>query len=1370
MTGDFLDSLKSEGALATRGQFQLDQGKAREKMEKFQLVNPYLYVLELIQGAQLLGASQIDVFVDADEMRMTFDGDGLSAEEMTDIYSAAFSRDPDDRIQAKRHFAIALTAIGAINAAEVRMVMKARDGAAQFIRRKDEESIEPVALDQDSNEFYVKEKFRFGHLFEFLDASGTALEEAKILQRRCTFSRIPIYVNGKNVSRGHYLPDDIDHVVEIDWDGDRGLLGIKDRPLHAPDRRSKLNLVQNGVLITDIRLSGHHVAVEGVIETSRLTKNLSQSAFVADEVFEHLINEVIDSAVLESMCDWVQQVQVSTSNYTVLREIAVAKFKEMVVEKPKPESPLHRLATTLERLPIWPVATDLSDREGLFRFGSAMMSSLRRLAEGPPTEPIPYANRRFHTVQRDSPVFLLSGESESVFEVFKRYKRKEWVDVTEALVDSEHAQKNRLRWQNRPWSEPAAAFYDVHITFEFRGLQIAIYNVRDRRDGVALIHVHDGNVLNSGNIPEQLPGAKVVIRGQLEVDDRWEAPMRTPRLKEAYMEVVKRLPQLWLKVAADPRIVSSDVIRTQLGIATVQLVSGSYFNFALAGFGFDRKNVANDVYDLVNDESLPEVYRLASSSYLSRFESRGERIRARVEALGALAQIPIIPCSDGHHSLADLHRFIGDDGKAWTGKLGDIRQRIGTRRWPRGPIVDESYPWGYIMRSTFEEVSDAGAVIEVEVARQRFEQRPPFQVEQVLNVARHLRIGSTSGERWTAQWGIRKVSVTPDCWVFPLFRGRLVEKLPSDKLFGTLDIVVEGPIVELNAAGDGLDSREWIEKMQQAVDVSARTEVTNLARRLAAGESVDQREMGLVWWLMSEAARRSDPLGDVPFVRDADGDEYSALQLRKMAHDRRLHWAHAGHAILEDAVPAGEPVIVLPAMSLTGHLEQIVGDAQKMVDCSATEERQRQIERSRGRFYARAQRRRDVPFSVAKTTVTNDGMTTIAGLVSGDSDSDVNLSRIIDYRAAGETNPDSTIVVCREWREVENLTFSTIFGHFRVVHDNPRLRLDPNWDHVEQDTSYVVDQAREACGAVLVDYLSRVLRSGTSQSQAIRRRVLGWFARGLVAGDLDGKWADAWELIRSVPIFMKQGGSWVSVNEIGAVADVGKVHWLPRGRAPAQTHDLLLVLEPDESKVVRRAFPGKIWEAQQLDDTGGTSSTVSADGSLADANVETSSEASVAESDEAAFETLVMPAVVDDDSWHDDEPGPRVYDISDEALEVEPTNQTPGAKLVGHVRDLMRRATENSAGFLPNAHIDSVVLWGNDPKRVARVAPENVSVMTDHVATIYALEEIDDPVRRAFLTSAVITALNFHYEEIADTDEIELQRALLEQWSVEEER
>jgi hypothetical protein len=58
---------------------------------------------------------------------------------------------------------------------------------------------------------------------------------------------------------------------------------------------------------------------------------------------------------------------------------------------------------------------------------------------------------------------------------------------------------------------------------------------------------------------------------------------------------------------------------------------------------------------------------------------------------------------------------------------------------------------------------------------------------------------------------------------------------------------------------------------------------------------------------------------------------------------------------------------------------------------------------------------------------------------------------------------------------------------------------------------------------------------------------------------------------------------------------------------------------------------------------------------------------------------------------------------------------------------------------------------------VASASSDLVLVDAEHLATTYALEQGDDPVALAMLTSCVYSAINLFWEEVTDRDEVEAQ-------------
>jgi hypothetical protein len=86
-----IGELASAGEVHSEGGFSIDREKAREKMRQFQLADPRRYVLLLVQSAVHQGATKLDFEIDADDMRLTFDGRPFVREDLEELYTGPSS-------------------------------------------------------------------------------------------------------------------------------------------------------------------------------------------------------------------------------------------------------------------------------------------------------------------------------------------------------------------------------------------------------------------------------------------------------------------------------------------------------------------------------------------------------------------------------------------------------------------------------------------------------------------------------------------------------------------------------------------------------------------------------------------------------------------------------------------------------------------------------------------------------------------------------------------------------------------------------------------------------------------------------------------------------------------------------------------------------------------------------------------------------------------------------------------------------------------------------------------------------------------------------------------------------------------------------
>jgi hypothetical protein len=451
-----VDTLAGEGEKVGQGGFAIDEARAHEKMERYQLVDPLLYVLELVQAAHLLGATEIDLAIDADELEMTFDGDALRAKDLRNIASASFSRSKKRREQARRHLAVALTALGSLRPAEIRILMPRRrvGRGAELVRRDaDIEVIEHDDLDPDLPiSIYVREKFRFGHLVDFVTKRGGNLPEIHLLRDKCRYATVPIRVNGELVSQGLHLSKDVRHVEELKRRGEHGLVGVR------PDRlgievANHVHLVQNGVWTWSAPLESDFMGVEAVYATKRLTRDLSHAAYVQDGDYQKLVHAVVPKAIYESMLEWVREVEVTFRNVDKLRALASRMWRHVATRDTSIE--LRVVAHALTRLPLW-----LDARLSRCDSPDDNLVSLQDLTPQAPDAPILYADAS--GVPHDSPVLLRELDQADAFEAMVAYTDRPWRSFAERL--HRDAQPDEAEAAEPEREPPSSAEVDTNDT------------------------------------------------------------------------------------------------------------------------------------------------------------------------------------------------------------------------------------------------------------------------------------------------------------------------------------------------------------------------------------------------------------------------------------------------------------------------------------------------------------------------------------------------------------------------------------------------------------------------------------------------------------------------------------------------------------------------------------------------------------------------------------------------------------------------------------------------------------------------------------------------------------------------------------------
>ena len=204
---EVLENLERDGVADSKGEFSLDREKARQKMRQFQLADPYRYVLELVQAAVLKGASRIRFDIDADDMRMKFDGEPFTKKDFDQIYASLFVKLDRKPTRARKQLALGLNAAMALNPRYIRVQSgDGKTGAELELRPKKPDVYAEAEKPVTGTQIHIKSRFRPGLFVSFFKNLSGTLPEENNLRVYCRMADVEIDLENTIISKGMELP------------------------------------------------------------------------------------------------------------------------------------------------------------------------------------------------------------------------------------------------------------------------------------------------------------------------------------------------------------------------------------------------------------------------------------------------------------------------------------------------------------------------------------------------------------------------------------------------------------------------------------------------------------------------------------------------------------------------------------------------------------------------------------------------------------------------------------------------------------------------------------------------------------------------------------------------------------------------------------------------------------------------------------------------------------------------------------------------------------------------------------------------------------------------------------------------------------
>ena len=526
---DLVTRLRADGAVDSEGRFTLDREQARSKMQQFQLADARLYVLELVQAAVLRGATRIRFDIDADDMRMRFDGQPFTADELDDLYGSVFAEGTGPAFDSVRQLAVAFNAAQNLNLAHIEV---RSGGVTLTIRPGREDSLQALEPAQSGTTIHVRRRFAAGVVLDFFRNVAGRLDEERYLRERCRHASIPIDLEGKVVSTG--LSGIPGSLVEVPFSGPqhRGVMAL------VPDAGvAQLRLVKAGVWIDDRHVPECGTRLVAVVEGDALRKDVSQARIVSDRALTNLL-AALKTARWQL---WHEAMRASDEGRCNRGEVSVW-LREQVLAYATPEelrTDPHAVALA-ERL-CWPDCRTASLPEGSGR----KLVSLRTLLDLSRHSLVGFTSRTFdHLEPDDEPVILVTEDELGRLRRLLPGLR----DRTKILAREQQRELARRQWRSRV-GEPSLpediAFVDrVHVQHPGVraeiGVDAAVLTGGPQHPMRAMLF-KDGCLLGRIELDVRVPYLWLAVEADFEPTHRYDDAVRDERFVQVLLTSLAQL-------------------------------------------------------------------------------------------------------------------------------------------------------------------------------------------------------------------------------------------------------------------------------------------------------------------------------------------------------------------------------------------------------------------------------------------------------------------------------------------------------------------------------------------------------------------------------------------------------------------------------------------------------------------------------------------------------------------------------------------------------------------------------------------------------------------------------------------------------------
>ncbi|OGR57767.1 MAG: hypothetical protein A2X36_03345 [Elusimicrobia bacterium GWA2_69_24] len=265
----------SDAVLVETGAFRVDRSRALDKIMRFQLPDPGMFLLPWVRAAVASGATAVWFRRVSGGIELRCDGRPWTRKELSDPYRHLFEAEADS--ERGRHLAVGL--LGALRLKPRRITVVSGAGAARTALATRSLAEETLSERREPGEKNTVLTVEWGGW----PARPPSPDPASYLMDRCGLSPIPIWVDEREVPR--LGPAGDPYGLYFEEELARGWLSVP----HLPAPATRLEAYTLGVYINDgLEFTLPKVQTLGGIHCDAFRLNASQSGVVRDETFDRV--------------------------------------------------------------------------------------------------------------------------------------------------------------------------------------------------------------------------------------------------------------------------------------------------------------------------------------------------------------------------------------------------------------------------------------------------------------------------------------------------------------------------------------------------------------------------------------------------------------------------------------------------------------------------------------------------------------------------------------------------------------------------------------------------------------------------------------------------------------------------------------------------------------------------------------------------------------------------------------------------------------------------------------------------------------------------------------------------------------------------